>query len=129
MQLKVIAVNDAPLAHTISHEEVNGFDLSQFPEGGRFIGTAAMHAAGIWDMERIDGVLYVTLGQRGLAYECNPTGNSQDWRGTGEYIDASDYDPNHCYIVATSAPDGSQYARRQKGWTVAMPEPEKESVE
>lgn len=128
MKLKIKAQDQSlSLAtHNIMGNVVNSFDLSEFPEGARFVGDDDTRAAGINDVARLGGVLHVTLGQCGLPYECQPTGGSYDWHGTGEWIDAEDYDPNRCYIVATSAPEGAEYIKRENGWTVALPQAEEE---
>ncbi|MBS3670211.1 hypothetical protein [Vreelandella boliviensis] len=127
--MKINIVSDR-LYHGISinGDVVNGFDLSSFPEGAHFSASDEMTDAGIYGVERIDGELYVTLGQYGLNYECPSSSGGHDWRGTGEWIDADEYDPDRCYIVATSAPEGAEYMRRQNGWTVAMPETEESAA-
>jgi hypothetical protein len=102
---------------------VNGFDLSSFPSNGSFRTSEDMLSAGICNVEMIEGELIVSLIQQGGAYECQPVNGSHDWRGTGEWIDAADYDPAHCYIVATAAPEGAEYVKRDSGWTVVMPQP------
>lgn len=127
-----ILVNAAPYGsvtvNSMQGEMINGIDLSNFPEGAALILTADILAAGIYDVERIDGVLYVTLGQCGLPYECQPIEGTHEWRGTGEWIDDADYDPNRCYIVATSAPEGAEYVQRENGWTVTLPQAEEEPI-
>lgn len=125
--MKLLIV-DKPIHHdyTISGEVINGIDLSIFPADATFKGNADTDAAGIYNVERIDGELYITLGQHGLLYECTPVNGSHDWLGTSEWMDADDYDPEQCYIVATAAPDDAEYVKRAEGWTVKVPvvEPE-----
>ncbi|WP_278369491.1 hypothetical protein [Vreelandella titanicae] len=128
MQIKIIAVNDAPVFYNISNEEINGIDLSSFPEGASYIGTSFMRESGIWGLDRVNGELHVTIGQHGLPYECNPDGNNHEWQGVNEWVDANDFDPDSCYIVAASAPEGAEYIRRENGWTVAMPQTEEPSA-
>lgn len=125
-----LLVNAAPYGsvatNNIKGEMVNGIDLSNFPEGGTLILSADILAAGIYDVERINGVLHVTIGQCGLPYECHYVNGEIEWHGTGEWIDAADYDPSRCYIVATSAPEGAEYVKRENGWTVTLPQVEEE---
>ena len=124
MKIKFIPVGTCGVIDlTISESTVNGFDLSPFPEGAKFFATEETLAAGIRCVDRIDGELYITVGQCGLAYECQPMNGSHDWSGTDEWIDAADYDPDRCYIVATSAPEGAEYVKRADGWTVVVPQP------
>ncbi|MBR9923643.1 MAG: hypothetical protein GYB28_01470 [Gammaproteobacteria bacterium] len=108
----------------IHGEVVNGFDLSEFPEGAKFVGNIDTSNAGVYHVERIKGELHIAVGQCDLAYECEPTNGSHDWAGTGEWIDAADYDPDRCYIVATSAPDDAEYVKRDNGWTVVVSQQE-----
>jgi hypothetical protein len=123
MKIKILS-DRAHHPISLNGDVVNGFDLSTFPEGAHFSASDEMTEAGIYGVERIDGELYVTLGQYGLNYECPSLRGGSDWHGTGEWIDASDYDPDRCYIVATSTPEGAEYVRRENGWTVVMPETE-----
>ncbi|QKS24176.1 hypothetical protein [Vreelandella titanicae] len=120
--MKLLIV-DHPAHHdyTISGEVINGIDLSVFPADATFKGNADTDAAGIHNVERIEGELHVTLGQHGLLYECAPVNGSHDWFGTGEWIDAADYDDEQCYIVATAAPENADYEKRSDGWTVTVP--------
>ena len=123
MKLKFKAKGITQPDYQIINETINGIDLSQFPVGGKFIGDESTKTSGIYDATRDEnGELIVTLAQRGMAYECCPSNGSHDWRGTGELIDATEYNPNTCYIVATSKPEGAVYVKRAEGFTVALPE-------
>lgn len=127
MKIKFIPVGTCGVIDlTISESTVNGFDLSPFPEGAKFFATEETLAAGIRCVDRINGELHVTVGQCGLTYECQPTNGSHDWSGTDDWTDAADYDPAKCYIVATSAPEGAEYVKRDNGWTVVVPQPQGE---
>lgn len=64
-----------------------------------FVGNESTKAAGIFNMQWVDGELYITLGQMTKAYEL--TIYSHDWI-QGEWIDASDYNPSVCYVMASS---------------------------
>ena len=121
MKLKFKAKGITQPDYQISNETINGIDLSQFPAGGKFIGDESTQAAGIYDVTHNGTELVVTLAQRGLAYECCPTNGSHDWCGSGELIDSSEYNPETCYIVATSKPDNTDYVKREQGFTVAIP--------
>lgn len=127
MKIKFLAVITAPEFYTIHNDFINGLDTSVFTEGAVFVGNEETQAAGIFDMKRRDGELYVTLGQCSLTYSCQPLNDSHDWLGGG-WIDAADYDPSRCYIVASSAPEGAEYVKREKGWTVTMPTEDEELV-
>ncbi|MFJ5538527.1 hypothetical protein [Vreelandella titanicae] len=125
MQLQFIARHGADNAYEISGEIVNGFDLSGFPNDAKFIPNETTLAAGIVGVKRIDGELRVTLIQSGMPYECEPTNGQHNW-AESDWIDAANYDPAQCYIVATSAPEGAEYVKRDDGWTVVLPKPELE---
>ena len=127
MKLKFKAKGTLQPDYTISNETINGIDLSQFPEGGQFIGDESTQAAGIYDVTHNGIELVVTLAQRGLGYECCPSNGSHDWQESG-LIDSADYDANTCYIVATSKPDNAKYVKRTDGWTVVIEETEDELV-
>lgn len=129
MKLRFLAAPFQPLTYAISGTVINGFDLSIMPEDAEFLGSEDLRSAGIVNVEWINSELCVTLAQKGTTYECQPVSGSHDWRGTGEWVDAADYDPDHCYIVATSAPEGAEYVKRENGWTVVLPEQEKEQDE
>lgn len=116
MKLKFLAKGQPQPDYSISNSNVNGVNLSVFPEGGKFVGNEQTRAAGIYNVEH-DGELVVTLGQHGLAYECCPVNGSHDWRES-DLIDASDYIHGTCYIKAISKPDGSYIQVRENGFTV-----------
>ncbi|MGE6778258.1 hypothetical protein ACQKFL_11525 [Vreelandella titanicae] len=128
MKLRFKAIGQSPLNHAMASGSINNVDLSSFPEGGRFTGDSETLAKGIMNVERINGELHVTLGQPYLSYECQPVNGSHDWRGTGDWIDAADYDPDQCYIVPISAPPGATCVKRENGWTVAMPQTEESAA-
>lgn len=124
MKVKIIPVSTCGVSNlTILGETVNSFDLSPFPEGAKFFATEETMALGIRNVNRVNGELQVTVGQYVLPYECQADGGPEDWVGTDEWIDAADYDPAKCYIVATSAPEGAEYVKRDNGWTVVVPQP------
>ena len=123
MKLKFKAKGIPQPDYTINNETVNGIYLSQFPEGGQFIGDESTQAAGIYDVIHNGTELVVTLAQCGLGYECGSTNGSHDWQES-ELIDSADYDADTCYIVATSKPDNAEYVKREQGFTVAIPSQE-----
>lgn len=125
MQLRFKAKGISQPDYQISGETINGLDLLVFPEGGKFIGDDTTQAAGIYDVTRENGELFVTLAQNGVGYECRPTNGSHDW-GESDWIDAATFDNATCYIVASSAPPDAEYVKRDGGWTVALPETEGE---
>ena len=127
MKLKFKAKGITQPDYIIDNSIINGIDLSQFPEGGKFIGDESTQEAGIYDVTHNGTELVVTLAQRGLAYECPPVNGSHDWQES-ELIDSADYDAATCYIVATSKPDNAEYVKRNDGWTVAIEENENELV-
>lgn len=119
MKLKFKAKGHAPSQYDINGTLINGIDMSLLPEGGQFVGDETTQEAGIYGAEYIDGELVVTLAQTCIAYET--PAYSSDWRGDPDLlIDAENYDPDTCYIVATAKPDGAEYVKRDAGWTVAM---------
>lgn len=126
MQITFVAKASAPMTLIISGTVINGFDLSQFPEGATFKSNDDTNVAGIHHIERTSAGLFVTLSQRVNAYECQPVDGGHNWEDTREWIDAADYDPHRCYIVATSAPEGAEYVKRETGWTVTLPQVEEE---
>ena len=128
MKLKFKAKGISQPDYTIDNSTINGIDLSQFPEGGQFIGDESTQEAGIYNVIRDESnELIVTLAQRGLGYECPPVNGSHDWQESG-LIDSANYDPNTCYIAATSKPNDAEYVKRTDGWTVAIEENENELV-
>ena len=127
MKLKFKAKGITQPDYTINNSIINGIDLSQFPEGGQFIGDESTQAAGIYDVTHNGTDLVVTLAQRGLGYECSPVNGSHDWRESG-LIDSTDYDADTCYIIATSKPDSAEYVKRNDGWTVVIEGNENELV-
>jgi hypothetical protein len=124
MKLKFLAFGTPTPGYIIVAETINSIDLSIFPGGGKFTGDDDTQAAGILDVTRIEGELYVTLAQQGGSYQCQPTNGSHDWRGTGEWHDAESFSNDTCYITATSKPEGAEYHKTQYGWTVKLPEVE-----
>lgn len=116
MKLKFLAKGQPQPEYSISGTTINGVDLSAFPQCGKFILTDEMREKGIYNVDH-DGELIVTLGQRGLAYECCPTNGSHDWRES-DLIDASKYNPNTCYIKAISKPEGAKYKKVGNAFTV-----------
>ncbi|MGP7732921.1 hypothetical protein [Oceanimonas smirnovii] len=123
MKLKFKAFGTKQPVCNVIEGRVNNFDISEFPEGGQFVGNDATLAAGIYDASRINGELFVTVAQCGLAYQCTPINGSHDW-AESDWIDAANYNPDTCYIIATSAPESAEYHRTDDGWTVKLPEQE-----
>lgn len=121
MKIKFLATRVAPLNHSISGSAVNDIDISAFVEGSRFTGNDDTRAAGIVNMYWEGGDLHIVLGQKYTRYEI-PT-NRQYW-SESDWIDVADYDPDRCYIVATTAPENAEYVKRDNGWTVVVPETE-----
>ncbi|MBZ5486885.1 hypothetical protein HW452_05035 [Halomonas aquamarina] len=99
MKLKFLAKGFAPVSYNISGAVINGIDTSLFVDGSRFVGNEDTQEAGIYNMEWVDEELCVTLGQMTKAYQVNVGSNG--WR-EGDWIDAEDYDPTRCYVVATN---------------------------
>lgn len=120
MKLKFKAKGTLQPDYTIDNSTINGVDLSQFPQGGQFIGDESTRAAGIYDVSYDGSDLIITLAQRGLSYECGPTNGSHDWQES-DLIDATEYDENTCYIIASSKPEDAEYVKREQGFTVAIP--------
>jgi len=121
MKIKFKAKGIQQPNYTIVVSTINDIDLSLFPVGGKFIGDEATQAAGIYDVEYVDSELHVTLAQTGLAYQCQPTNGSHDWVES-DWIDATEYDDNTVYILATSKPDNAEYLKTEAGCTVTLPE-------
>ena len=120
MKIKFKAKGTMQPDYDINNETINGVDLSQFPQGGQFIGDESTQEAGIYDVIHNGTELVVTLAQCGLAYECSPVNRSHDWQES-ELIDSTEYDENTCYIIASSKPEDAEYVKREQGFTVAIP--------
>lgn len=127
MKLRFKATQSGPEVHQIDGETINGIDLSPLEHGGAFVPTAATQAAGIRAAYRnASGVLHVTLTERVIAGRY--PGRKAHWRGTGQEIDASTYDPNECHVVPTGMAGIEDYqivwrdgaAPGESGWTVEM---------
>lgn len=104
MMLRFMPTGWAPQNYTITGETINTVDLSVIEHGGQWIGDEATQAAGIVHAERdADGELWVTLSQATLGYQIPVP--SSDWR-EGDWMDADDYEPDTCYVVPTSIPEG-----------------------
>ncbi len=92
MKIKFLATGVAPEIYELDGEKIiiDGieYDLAVFEEGDVFEDLEDENSY-IRDIKRIDGELYVTLCQQA------PPGH---WRGTDEWIDSSDYNPNKLYI-------------------------------
>lgn len=132
MKLKFRAVNTAP-SYTISNENINGIDLSIIEEGGKFLGDETTKEAGIHDVYRENGELYVTLKQATIASQYPP--HKAHWRES-DWIDASEYDENTCYVVPTGVIGRDDYnivwktglTASDEGWTITKKEEENELV-
>ena len=134
MKLEFIATGIGPDAHEISGETINGIDLSPLDFGGLFVGNEDTRAAGIRDAHRdAEGELRVTLTERTMASRL--PGRKAHWRGTGQEIDAADYDPAECHVTPTGLTgltEGTDYrivwrdgmAPGESGWTVESVEQE-----
>jgi hypothetical protein len=125
MKIKFLAKGIAPRSYNISGSVINGIDTAPFVEGSVFVGNESTKEAGIFNMQWVNGELHVTLGQMTKAYDL--TIYSHDW-AEGEWINASDYSPAVCYVVA-SRPKASyliesghaEYFQDTDGrWTVRM---------
>ena len=132
MKLKFRAVNVEP-SYTINNETINGIDLSVIEEGGKFIGDESTKEAGIYDVYRQDGELYVTLKQATIASQYPP--HKAHWR-EGNWIDANSYDPDTCYVVPTGVAGRDDYdiiwttglTPEDEGWTITKKEQNDELV-
>ena len=95
MIIKFLATGTAPEKYEFDGEKITysgeTYDLSVFEEGDEFLG---VEDNGIRSIQRIDGVLHVTLCQE------SPPGH---WRGIDDYIDSSFYDSNKIYIKEVNA--------------------------
>lgn len=123
MKLKILA-GPVDFNYEISGDVINGIDTSLFTEGSTFTGNEETLASGIYGMEWVSGELVVTIAQKGILYECQPINGGHYWHEAPSLIDVSEFDASQCYIVATGAPDGAQYVKRDDGWTVVLPEQE-----
>ena len=134
MKLQFKATGTGPAAYQIDGETINGIDLSPLEHGGMFLGNDVTLAAGISDAYRdSEDVLHVNLKVPVLASRL--PGRKAHWRGTGEEIDAADYDPEICYVEPTGVSDligGIDYrfawregaASGESGWTIEPVEKE-----
>lgn len=106
MKLKFLATGTAPEIYEFDGEKIiysgESYDLSVFEEGDEFL---EVEDNGIRDIQRIDGVLHVTLCQKA------PPGH---WRGIDEYIDSSFYNPENLYIKEVNA-DGTDINQKEIG--------------
>ncbi|MCE7520314.1 hypothetical protein LZG37_19430 [Halomonas titanicae] len=126
MKLKFLA-GAGPVFYEINGSVINGIDTSLFAEGDTFTGSDETDAAGIFSMQWLNGELHVTLAQMTKAYQV--TVSSHDWR-EGGWIDATDYDPTTCYVVAARPKarvlidsGHAEYFQDNDGcWTVRMVE-------
>jgi hypothetical protein len=96
MKIKFLARDKSPRFYSISGSVINGIDTALFPEGATFIGATETDDAGVYGMEWVGGILHVTLGQMTKMVEFPIAAREGDW------IDAADYDPAHCYVKAAS---------------------------
>ena len=136
MKLKFKATGTGPAAYQINGETINGIDLSPLEHGGAFVGNDATREAGIRAAHRdAQDVLHVTLTQRVIASRL--PGRKAHWRGGEDEIDASDYDPEICYVEPTGVSDliggiDYRFAWREgvvpgeSGWTIEPVEKEDE---
>lgn len=89
MKITFLATGTAPDKYEFNEEKVSFdgaiYDFSEFKEGDVYEFLTPF----IRGVNRIEGELYVTLCQRA------PEGH---WRGTGEWIDSGEYNPNALYI-------------------------------
>ena len=127
MKVRFIAGGIGPRFYSIDGETINSIDLSPLEHGGQFLGNDETEAAGIREAYRDEnGTLHVTLKQGVIASKL--PGYKAHWRGTGEEIDTSEYDPSKCYVVPTGVADlteGEDYViawgtdvAGDDGWTI-----------
>jgi hypothetical protein len=128
VRLTFVATATGPHPHQIEGETINGFDFSGLDHGGQYVPTDATLEAGIRAAHRdADGILHVTLTERCIAGRYPARG--AHWRGSGQEIDAADYDPSVCHIVPTGMAGliegvdflivwGENTAPLESGWTV-----------
>tara|TARA_Y100001938_G_scaffold97002_1_gene132670 strand:- start:334 stop:759 length:426 start_codon:yes stop_codon:yes gene_type:complete len=135
VQLRFLAVPASPDSFEISGEVVTAvvdgeqfvYDLTGFPEGGRL--QSADRAGGkkvLWGVDRTSEALLVTLGQTVIAGKY--PNRKAHWRES-PIIDATDYDPNTCYVIPTGMAGVDDYEVVQgvdvagnTGWTVRKKE-------
>lgn len=130
MNVKFLATATSPQNYTITGETINDIDLSIIEHGGQFIGDETTQSAGIVHAERdAQGELWVKLSQATQGYMIPVP--SSDWT-ENDWMDAADYQPDTCYVNATSIPAGTGHTLewvvktmqtpsgeiRQEGWTV-----------
>lgn len=139
MEIKLLATNQN-FEYEISGTTINDIDLSVIPPDTNISPLPQeLSDAGIRAVYTDEtGELFVTLQQRGIAYQY-PGIISHDWKG-GSWIPAEEYDPNVCYIVPMSVQDKHDYkiawatrtvkkpdgtvAYTENGWTVRKLEAE-----
>jgi hypothetical protein len=122
MKLKFDATMTGPKEHAIGQGHINGIDLTNFPDNARFLGNEETRIAGIRNVEKRDGVLYVTLEQKIYMTDMRIDARCSDW------IDAADYDPTQCYVKAANpqavellASGAAEYFQdTEGGWSVRM---------
>lgn len=132
MQMKFKATGSGPDYYEIDGEAITAhkgdesetYDLSVFPEGGKFEGVDKLAGtAPIRNIARENGELRVTLCQRVIAGQY--PGKKAHWRDS-EWIDAADYTPETCFVVPTGMAGVDDYvavqavgrASGEYGWTV-----------
>ena len=120
MMIKFIPDGQKKHHYHISGTLINGIDISDFPENGKFTGNNATDLAGIVDVTLVNSVPHVTLTQRCLPYQCDIVNGFSTWVASS-WVDANEYDENTCYVIASSKPEGAEYVKREQGFTVAIP--------
>ncbi|MBY6029967.1 hypothetical protein KUV41_11425 [Halomonas sp. DP8Y7-1] len=130
------AVTSAPDQYLFDGEKVNAYsgygheeyDLSNFPEGGGFVGASNSGSGpeAILGVVRENGQLKLTLAQQVIPGQYPK--HKAHWRES-PIIDAADYDPNKCYVVPTGMAGVDDYEIVQgvdvagnTGWTVRKKE-------
>lgn len=120
MMIKVVPVgHSAPQSYTISGEVVNGVDISSFPEGGKMVDADLFRTAGIRDIKREEGVLYVTLIANCASYD-TLDGADSDWVESS-WMDAAEYDPSVCYPTPTNVDPVAELVFIDGCWTALVP--------
>jgi hypothetical protein len=116
MKLNILATGQSPDYYTISGDTITAhhgrqsevYDLSGFPEGGVFQGADPVDGVpAIRDVERVDGVLRVTL--------CQQVGPGH-WAESG-WMDAGAYDPDAVHVKrdTSKAHSGKAWAKTRQG--------------